>query len=326
MGLIAGQIYREMYQALRGAGSDSLNMQDIANDMGEYLCGLRSWKWKEPRPRYFDLRGTLSLTDGDFTVSTLTLTPAALDPFADYTWVRGDRIRITGGTSIIDEERILVTGTSGSSPVSLVLEKDITTDAIDTIEGDVTGELRLETFEVDEDVKEIIDIEVTDGLFNGITLTTKRDMLRKRTSQLETTSPWEYFVTFGWEPDSNGIMYPLGEVWPAPQSDSTQAFMGMVKTGWAYLSADTSVVRIPTWLYRLYKELCRQAWMGMHEHEGIGFEQRMAMVIQGPTYNAARIRDASFQPDQGPIQNGHASRAGANHSLFNNDSLMGGPV
>jgi len=85
-------------------------------------------------------------------------------------------------------------------------------------------------------------------------------------------------------------------------------------------------VRLPTWLYRLYKELCREAWRGLHEHEGIGLLPRLAAVKQSDLYQLARERDASFQVEAGPIVHGHTEFAGRNNlNLFNNDALMGGP-
>jgi len=328
MGLIAGQIYKEMTQALRGPGSANLSMQDVANDMGEYLCSMRSWRWKEPRPFYFDLRGIIEDSTCDWTDSTKLLVPSTGDPFADYVHLVGDRVLINSGTGLatgITGKRVSVTGTSGSGPVSLVLDEDISA-AGDISSSDINVTLRLDTFDVDETIKEVLKLEVTDGLFNGITMVDQATMLHKRTSALETTSPWEYFVCFSWPEDANGIPRPVGEVWPAPQGDSVQGFTAWAKTGWVYLSTDTSSVRVPDWLYRLYKNLCREAWMGLHNHEGVGFDQRIAMVSESHTYQIARQRDASFQVEAGPISNGHADMAGRNFSLFNNDSLSGGPV
>lgn len=334
MGLIAGQVYKEMDQAIRGAGSAALSKQDVANDMGEMLCSLRSWKWKEPRPRYFDLRGILESAVCEFDYSALGLSPSSgeTDVFANYSRLDGDVVLLNSGTGLatgFTGKRVNVVGFNQTSALTgnaeLVLDEDIGGVAGDLTTGDLNVTLRLDTFAVEEDIKEVIDVEVTDGLFNGITLTTKRDLLRKRTSQLETTSPWEYYVAFSWPEDTNGIPYPVGEVWPAPQADATQAFMGWCKTGWAYLTSETSVVRLPTWLYRLYKQLCREAWMGLHDHDGVGYQARVAAVLAGQDYDIARKRDAAYQADKGPIRHGHAERADVNYSLFNNDSLMGGP-
>jgi hypothetical protein len=301
-------------------------MQDVANDMGEYLCSMRSWKWKEPRRIFLSTRAPITITNGNWDDSDTELFPSSGDDYASYDWVPGDYVNVTAGTGVTTG-RVDVTGTLGSSPTGIVLASTIATTPGDLNNADIEAKLHTDSIFLPTNVKELIDVEVTDGLFTGVELTDRRTILRKRTSALEVTSPWKYYAAVSYPDDANGIPAPILELWPSPSSNQTDQLSAIVKVDWTRLTTDSSTVAVPSWMYRLFKTLCREAWLGLHEHDGIGLEPRVAAIHQGPLMMNARHRDAGMQVEQGPIENGHAELPGRHiyKSFFNNDTLIGGP-
>ena len=109
------------------------------------------------------------------------------------------------------------------------------------------------------------------------------------------------------------------EIYPTPSSTTTEALTLYYRAGWARVYDDRKAIQIPAYVEPLYIELLRAFARGYEEEDQASLSERISEVWRGPLFAVSVDRDASVQPDYGPLRNGAAAsmHRGAQNWDFN---------
>lgn len=150
------------------------------------------------------------------------------------------------------------------------------------------------------DFKSIVSVE-TAGLTTGLQLTTLARILELRKNSAGAANYYECAVE--WD-HASAPPTPRLALWPAPSAAQTGALMIYYRAKWAPVASDNDTLMVPWYAEGAFVQAVRAHAAGYDESDNATLEQRLAMVVAGDTWKAARKADAQVQPDYGPIQNG----------------------
>jgi hypothetical protein len=317
--MIVQDLYDHITHALHGSLAD-LAPLTLVNEAGEYLFNMHHWKFTERSPSVpLSQRAKITVAAGTWTESSLTLTEAGT--FANYDWLEGDTIYITGGTgATAGQYRIASTDGSGD----IVLETSIGSGA--DAQTDITGDTKygLAAVALPSDFGQFIKPNTTDSLIGSLRLRTLSEVLSRRTDALNDAA-LDFWGAIGHAaPTTAGVPTPRLELWPAPTTNDADAFTLFYRAKWVNLSAETDVVPIMPYCDTLMRLMCRAWAQGYEEDDQGSLGQRLAQIEAGPIFNAAKKRDGGIQRFYGPIRGGHAY-AGDLSPLWTNAGTIGGP-
>lgn len=297
--LIAQSFYDS---ALQATGLEDLSMEPLTflNMVGQFMVGMHSWRWLTKQQARLKARGNISITDGTWDESELTLTSTGA--WTDYTWVPGDLLEVTGGTSTINKY-IEVTARTDANVI--VLAESLASTGADLATGDIAATLHTPTMTLPDDFGSLSDGSANNTLVNGLALVTPTELQRLRTNQIEVSSSWAYrgaIINVGTPPR------PVLDVYPDFSSDTEDQFSIVYKRGWTRLTEMEDVVDIPGYMLALYLELVRGYALGLEDTDEIPLQQQLTLVEQGPTFRMAKNMDWREQKHFGRMTGGQVAK------------------
>jgi len=316
--LIAGQVGQYMRHTLGGDIPPSLDVTALINQAGEHLMSMRAWKFLERPQADLDLRGKITLTGATWTESSLTLTETAL--FANYTFLNGDQIAITGGTGATEG---LYKVASRTSDNAIVLKSSIGSAADGNV--DMVGTMELDSVALPADFAEVIGYNATDSLINSLEFVTLGELLKFKTQQIQVTS-FNFYGAIIW-PEMNTagptVPFPILKIWPTPTTNDARGLTIFYRAGWVKITDDSDIVQIPPWVEAFFVQMA-QAWArGFMEEDTASLTQRLLELDQSPLYASAIRRDGMLQPNYGPLRGGAVERMPQGINRFARSTVSG---
>jgi len=291
--------HRHIQHVLGGPVAGELTPNDIVDEAGYHLVNLHPWKWLAKRNIQLSLRPKETFTSATWTQSTLTL--SSISPALTATAIQGDTVEITGGTGASAKLYEIDFDTTPTT-TSVVLKESIGSGA-DT-QTDITGNFPNNLVELPTCMRDARSISATDAVINGLRWTTPEDLLRKRTSQVDVSSSWNYygFVNYVGKPPR-----PALEVWPTTTENDPKAFTMFYREGWVPGTSDLDVLPIPPYMRTCLFRLCRIFALGYEEGDEAG-KKSIDMLLfefsESPILKEAMMRDGIIQPTMGPLRGG----------------------
>ena len=253
----------------------------------------------------------METTTATWTEATLTLTQVGA--FANYDFVDGDLYETTSGTNVIVSSTTkgkTVEVTSRTSDDAIVLAESISSTGGDLATGDIAGTLIASTIELPADFGGIKRISATNSLVNDIEMVEHDQILALRTNRVEVTSSWSYrgAITYVGSPPR-----PVIDLYPSLVEESIDLFRLFYKKGWGRLRNGSSIVDIPDFCNPLYLQLVRAFALGYEDEDQGDLDQRLARVMVGPTFEAAKRFDRMVQPSYGHMRGGAVTKTRRRH-------------
>ncbi len=310
-------------QALHATGLPHLRLPAtmFINMVGQFMTALHSWSWLTTTQRKLKGHGNISITDGNWTESTLLLVSAAINPFTGYEFVEGHQFECTGGAGTLNPHWVDV-GRAGSA-AQITLKTSISSAAGDLSAGDITGTLHASTIALPADFGSIIKVSARNTLVADVELVDPSVILDLRAHQYEADSAFTFraaVIQPGTPPR------PVLDVYPDFGTDAQSQFSIAYKRGWERISSLSDALRIPDYVVPLYLELCRAYALG-HSDEDVGsVNERLADIENWPTFKAAKNMDWRVQPHFGRMVGGMVARMGRRSGPNAISSEIGGPV
>lgn len=300
--LTTGEVLKHMRHEL-GGGDLSIDLDKIGimNQAGHHLYSMHPWVWAKGRTALLDFRGSVSGTTATWTAATSTLTDTG--DFTDYTFLAGDEITILDGTGATTGVYKIASRTSANA---IVLDGSIAAGNLAT--GDIEWQIHPQTVELPDDLRDIIHIaSSSETALYRLTLTTLADVLERRATTSEVTSPSLFYgaVVFSGEPP-----VPILEIWPSPGSNATGALRIFYRSRWTAITADSgtsSKIQIPDFVNDLYLQLARAYAAGYERSEVASLDVRLSQIHLGPVFQAAKRSDGMIQPFFGKTRGGGAT-------------------
>lgn len=287
---------------LAGGTSDGFVPTDAVNNVGRIIAGLHAWKWRERLGR-LNTRASVDIVNATWTESSKTLTKTGA--FADYVFLAGDEVEITGGA---DAELGFYPVASRVDANSITLETSIGA-AADT-DTDIDGTLHASACALPADCEALIDRPrahklSTSGAF--VELVTRDELISYRYSSSTDTSgsPAMGAIVYA-QTAAAGAPVKRLELHPAPSSNTTSAYVVPYRAMWKTVNSDQDTVPIPDFLEPFFRDACRLYARSIIENDSIGFAERLASRLQSPDYAAVLYCDGLVQPGYG--------RLGAQHT------------
>jgi len=301
MVLIAAQVYDHIEHAL--GGKPVLSMQAIANAAGRHLSSMHEWKYLEGRAALLSVRAKIEATGATWTEAGAILTKTAA--FTNYTFVDGDKVKITAGTGIdaADREYFVKSRTDADN---IVLETSIGSGA--NGQTDIAFTMENNSVLLPSDCGEIISYDATESLVNSLVLVDSQELLHNRTRQVLIHS-WNLRGMITQHISSAlattpGKITRLLEIWPSVTTDDEDALTIFYRGDWVDIASDSDRIRIPDYVELLYIELCRRFAKGWEEEDVASLPERLEELTRSQLYMDVRSSDASIQPDYGEITGG----------------------
>lgn len=105
------------------------------------------------------------------------------------------------------------------------------------------------------------------------------------------------------EPDSGELRARL-ELWPTPSAADT--FSITYRRRWRRVEQDGDTLSMPRYMVPLFKEVLRAVVRGNVREDAATLDERLAQIVKGTVFAAAKRTDATVQSVYGPIQGGAA--------------------
>lgn len=297
------KLLEEITRHLHGTGPKGpLEVRELASQAGHALASAHPWKWLEGRSLDFSPRPQILLTGATFTHATRELEETGA--FADYEHVSGDTADITAGTGAtlgrrliqerVDDDTIILETSIGAAA-------DGQTDIQATLANDQV--LLPSAF----DIQQITAYSMTNGLSGLLEPVSEQDMLDARSwgSLGSTVGFWSLVRHVRAASTTDGRPIPVLELWPQTSSEE-QVLRIFYRAGWSDPASDEELLALPRsgWLNGLYIEFYKAVLMGHEEPENGSVDERLTKLRLGMMWRDAINRDATMQPDLGPISNG----------------------
>ena len=316
MVLTGNKCLSHIKHTLGGELSPAIDGLGLINEAGEFLASAQPWKWLETAEAKLNLRAKISITGGTWDLAgssrgdLLILKASAFD---NYTFSEGDTFEVTGGTdAILGHYRV----TKRPDGETILLESAITSSGEPS---DIAGTLHTSAIALPSDFREIIAINTTSGLLKGVQLTSFEDLLSKRAANF-TSAGFHYGAIIqptDTDLTADGAPVARLEIWPQPSANETAPLTILYRATWKRITQDTHRLRLPVYCESLYLQVLRAFARGYEEEDEISMSQRLMEVMTGPLFGAAVDRDASIQPDYGPLMYGAAERYHYGNPLSN---------
>lgn len=281
---------------------------DLVNEVGEWLIGSHPWKFLDGREGYLDLRGLKTTTAATTTTDAapgLTLTDTS-SPFADYAFLDGDRITITGGTGVTvgtydiasrtNDDTIVLKTSPGASATAIAA-----TLTIYTIELPVDfGELRGGD-----------PIHAKDNLVSSMVMVPMQDIIQRRSSPTQATASWVYHGAIS----HNSLMQPILEIYPGSTSNSNEHFRVLYSAKWDPVVNDTDQVMVPAYMEGLFLMCCTEYGRGLFEEDNMPLADRLTRIESSTIYNQCVRQDGRIQRTYGLLRGGAVSPSSRRDSV-----------
>jgi hypothetical protein len=286
----------------------------LTNQAGEFFVSMHSWKWLENVEAKLSLRGKVTLTGGTWSEANKTLTFSS--GLSTYSFLEGDTFEVTGGDQVTTGFYRIRSATA----TVLSLTDDITTDSDSPT--NITGTIHCPAIALPSDFRELIAINTTSGLLKGVELTSYQDLLSRRATNF-TAVGWHYAAINHAIPSTGGDPVPRMEIWPVPETNDSNSLTMFYRAGWTALGTDVIKLRMPTYCDALFLEVLTAFARGYEEEDAGSISARLVEVVSGPLMAAAVDRDASIQPDYGPVLHGQATAG--EYTGFGNFNTINAP-
>tara|TARA_R100000664_G_scaffold31454_1_gene45060 strand:+ start:489 stop:1187 length:699 start_codon:yes stop_codon:yes gene_type:complete len=166
---------------------------------------------------------------------------------------------------------------------------------------DVTLTANLSSVELPNDVGEIVNAYMKDGLTDSIRLTTIQEVVRTRNTSISTGA--NYIASIVWpEGSAKANKPPILELAPTPTSADVLTLTYL--QSWKELSESTESAAVPQFCESVLVQMVRAFALGYEEEN---MAQRLLETEQSPLFQRALAHDGLVQPDYGPIMNGVTS-------------------
>ena len=296
-------------------GDYARSAEMLTNQAGEFFVSMHSWKWLENVEAKLSLRGKVAVTGGTWTEGTKKIAASGL---TNYTFLEGDTFEVTGG----DQATTGFYRIRSCDGSNLFLADDITTDSDSPT--NIAGTIHCPAIALPSDFRELIAINTTSGLLKGVELTSYQDLLSRRATNF-TAVGWHYAAINHAMPNTGGDPVPRMEIWPVPATNDSNSLTMFYRAGWTALDAAASVtkLRMPTYCDALFLEVLTAFARGYEEEDAGSISARLVEVVSGPLMAAAVDRDASIQPDYGPVLHGQATAG--EYTGFGNFNTINAP-
>ena len=294
-------------QALHATALDALAMPHLTflNTVGQHMTSMHSWRWLTVDQARLKVSGNATVTNGNWTLASKTLTAPSGTPLSTYDFVEGHQFEVTAGTNVTVKYVDVVSKTSSAA---IVLAEDISTTAGNLANSDIKGTLHATTVELPSDFGSMVSITASDTLVNGMRLVTPGELQRLRTNKVEADSAWSY---------AGAVMYPgnpprpVLDIYPELTTTTEDHFSVIYKRGWNRLTSLEDVIRLPDYMLPLYFQLVRAYALGLEDEDVAGVDQRLQVIEAGSTYRAAKNMDWRTQPHFGRMSGGAVARTGS---------------
>lgn len=285
---------------------------ELVNLAGRHLVSMFPWKWLEGRQARLRPRAAIELTGATWTEATKTLTKVAA--FTSYTFLDGDTVSVTDGTGATVGTYAVASKTSADAIV-LVTSIGAAANGQTDIEADLPNDhIALPS---DFDIQQILGYSMTNGLLGQMEFTDEQSMLNLRNWPGGGRSTGFWALVRWVRTAANVRAVPHLELWPA-SSSAEEEMVIFYRGGWVEVADDDDDLSLPQagWLDPLFIEVFKAVVMGHEESEGGSVDDRLAKLQMGITFQKAAERDALFQPDHGPVENGWTDRPWRGISRF----------
>jgi len=326
--LTAGQVGQYMRHTLGGDIPPSLDVTALINQAGEHLMSMRAWKFLERPQADLDLRGKITLTGATYYDNQAGTPPASVTnytiestgAFANYTFLDGDQIAITGGANATEG---LYKVASRFNDDEIVLKSSIGSAADEDM--DIAGTMELDSVALPADFAEVIGYNATDSLINSLEFVTLGELLKFKTQQIQVTS-FNFYGAIIW-PEMNTagptVPFPILKIWPTPTTNDARGLTIFYRAGWVKITDDSDIVQIPPWVEAFFVQMA-QAWArGFMEEDTASLTQRLLELDQSPLYASAIRRDGMLQPNYGPLRGGAVERMPQGINRFARSTVSG---
>lgn len=300
MTIIASKLYEHINHALGGA--PAIAPQEIVNAAGRALFTMHPWKFKEGRSALLALRAKVEATAATVASATITSTGS----FTNYTFVDGDKIKITSGTGI----------TTPDAEIYIRSRTDANTIVLESAPGgagtDLAFTMENNTALLPSDCDQIIAYECTNSLTNILIASDHQEFLARRASEI-LGSTWGLVGVVTQHTSSSLAVTPgkltrLLEIWPTQEANDVDAISIVYRAGWVQVASDTDRIGVPDFIEPLLVEMVRQYALGWEEEDKAPVWQRVAALMGSQFFIEKTRMDASIQPDYGEMIGGAAMR------------------
>jgi hypothetical protein len=163
---------------------------------------------------------------------------------------------------------------------------------------DVTLTANLTNVELPNDVGEIVNAYMKDGLTDSIRLTTLQEVVRTRNTSISTGA--NYIASIVWPTGSGkALKPPMLELAPTPTTADVVTLTYL--QSWQELTEPTVEAPVPSFCEAVLVQTVRAFALGYEEEN---MTQRLMEVEQSPLFQRALMHDGLTQPHYGPITNG----------------------
>lgn len=287
--------------ALAGEISTEIDKVGLVNRAGEFLYSMQPWSFTKRRSKLLDLRAQITVTNGIWTESSLTLTDT--NAFANYTFVEGDQFQVTAGANatLTNSTVTYIEIASRTDSNSIVLQQSLGSGADG--DTDIGGNMRLNSVSLPEDFRAMISIQSTDSLIRGVKMVSLQTINEVRTTQLDVATDWDYLAAIAY---SGSPPVPILEIWPTPSQRELGAFTIFYKKRWTRKTVTSDLLDFPEFIDHLFLEIVR-AFAMSYENSPKGVQTLPALlenIKRGPEFMSAASSDANIQWNRGRVEGG----------------------
>lgn len=323
MALLVSTLLEHIAHTIRGEGEGGLNAPNyglaIINEAGQYLANMHDWRWLQRPATELSLRGPLSaITSATFTASSKNL--AKTGAFANYTFLTGDQVKVTGGTAVTAKKYEIASKTDDDN---IVLVADITTDASNPT--DVTATMDFDAAALPDNIKKINGYDATESLVNSLEMTTVDHLNSLRTNQIEVSS-WNFWgaIVYGRPQGASlGRPVPRLELWPEIPGDDPNGLTIFWSERWTNVDADADQVPIPEFCDTAFIQLVRSFARGYDDEDEATLGQRLTEWRLADYTVMAMQADGEIQPDWGWQRGGAIQEMPRGTNRFLRSSVAG---
>jgi len=295
----------------------ALDPLDLLNMAGEHFVNVRAWRFLKGANAFLDSRGNISITNGTWTESSKTLTSSGA--FTNYTFIDGDHVKVTGGTSAILKTIEIASRTSNNA---IVLKESLASTAGDLSGGNIAATLQLPTLELPDDCGHVTNVAGSTAVVNSVALVDHQELnlLRAQGAREDDTGAYRAAVIYVGTPPR-----PVLDVHPDFSSSTQDVFRIFYLRNWSRITEASDTLPIPRFCNAAYMQLCRHFALGWEDEDERGLEERLAIWEMGPLFAAASREDGRSQQEWGRMRGGAVQRTSGRVGPNALSSEVGGP-
>lgn len=153
----------------------------------------------------------------------------------------------------------------------------------------------------------LIDVRLSAGTYNSLTLTTPAKLSDLRTSTTGAALAGDYWCALSWPAQTDPSVAqpkPRLEFWPAISASSVGAITLDYYASWVQLKVATDAANIPAHADTLLVQLVRAFALGWEDEAVAPLELRIQAIEQGPVFQRVKEVDGMAQPQMGRMGGG----------------------